>query len=124
MIKNLIEYFVKFPILANIVIAITLIGGVLALVSTKKSFFPTQNDRNILIQVSYPGASPEEMEEGVTLKIEEAINSLVGIDEFVSTSSENSSSITVITLDSYDIDDVYTEIKNAVDGINSFSRWS
>ena len=119
-IKNLVEYFVKFPILANILIALTLIGGIVAIANTKKSFFPTRSDRNINITVAYPGASPEEMEEGVTLKIEEAINSVAGIDEIVSTSSENSASITIVTLDNFDIDDIYTEVKNAVDGINSF----
>lgn len=119
-IKNLVEYFVKFPILANILIALTLIGGVVAIANTKKSFFPTRSDRNINISVSYPGASPEEMEEGVTLKIEEAINSIPGIDEILSTSSENSANITLVTFDNFDIDDVYTEVKNAVDGINSF----
>ncbi|MEQ9404951.1 MAG: efflux RND transporter permease subunit [Cyclobacteriaceae bacterium] len=119
-IKNLVEYFVKFPILANILIALTLIGGVVAMVNSKKSFFPTQKDRNINISVAYPGASPEEMEEGVTLKIEEAVNSIAGIDELLSTSSENSASITIVTFDNFDIDDIYTEVKNAVDGINSF----
>lgn len=119
-IKNLVEYFVKFPILANILIALTLIGGLAAMVNSKKSFFPTRADRNINITVSYPGASPEEMEEGVTLKIEEAVNPIAGIDELISTSSENSANITIITLDNYDIDDIYTEVKNAVDGINSF----
>ncbi|MEO9485453.1 MAG: efflux RND transporter permease subunit [Ekhidna sp.] len=119
-IKNLVEYFVKFPILANIIIALTLIGGIVSIVNTKKSFFPTRSDRNISITVSYPGASPEEMEEGVTLKIEEAINSIAGIDEIMSTSSENSANITLVTFDNFDIDDIYTEVKNAVDGINSF----
>ncbi len=119
-IKGLVEYFVKFPILANILIALTLIAGVVSMVSTKKSFFPTRQDKNINIQVVYPGASPEEMEEGVTLKVEEALKSIAGIDEIISTSSENSASITVVTLENYDIDEVYTEIKNAVDGINSF----
>lgn len=119
-IRNLIEYFVKFPILANIIIALTLIGGVVSMVSSKKSFFPTQKDRNISITVSYPGASPEEMEEGVTLKIEEAINPIAGIDELISTSSENAANITIITFDNFDIDEIYTEVKNAVDGINSF----
>lgn len=119
-VKNLVEYFVKFPILANILIALTLIGGVVAMVNTKKSFFPTREDRNIVISVTYPGASPEEMEEGVTLKIEEAVNPIAGIDELLSTSSENSANITITTLDNYDIDDIYTEVKNAVDGINSF----
>ena len=119
-IKNLVEYFVKFPILANILIALTLVGGLVAMVNTKKSFFPTQKDRDINITVSYPGASPEEMEEGVTLKIEEAVNSIAGIEELISTSSENSASITIVTLDNFDIDEIYTEVKNAVDGINSF----
>jgi len=119
-IKNLIEYFVKFPILANILIALTLIGGLVAMFSTQKSFFPTRSDRNITVSVSYPGASPEEMEEGVTLKVEEAINPIAGIDEIISTSSENVASITIVTLENFDIDDIYTEVKNAVDGINSF----
>ena len=60
------------------------------------------------------------MEEGVTTKIEEAINTISGIDEINSTSSENVSSINILTLDNYDIDEVYTEVKNAIDGISSF----
>ncbi len=119
-VKSLVAYFVKFPILANIIIALTLIAGVFSLVSTTKSFFPSRPDKNIVIQVVYPGASPEEMEEGVTLKVEEALTSIAGIDELISTSSENSANITVVTLESYDIDEVYTEVKNAVDGISSF----
>ncbi len=119
-VKNLVEYFVKFPILANIIIALTLIGGIVSLVNTNKSFFPTRPDKNINIQVAYPGASPEEMEEGVTLKIEEALNSIAGIDEIISTSSENAANITIVTLESYDIDEVYTDVKNAVDGISAF----
>ncbi len=118
--KSLVAYFVKFPILANIAIALTLITGVFCLVNTTKSFFPSRPDKNIVIQVSYPGASPEEMEEGVTLKVEEALTSISGIDEILSTSSENVASITVVTLENYDIDEVYTEIKNSVDGIGSF----
>ncbi|MEO1255758.1 MAG: efflux RND transporter permease subunit, partial [Bacteroidota bacterium] len=78
-IKGLIEYFVKYPILANILIALTLVGGVVSMLNTQKSFFPTLEDKNITVAVSYPGASPDEMEEGVTLKIEEALKGVVGI---------------------------------------------
>ncbi|MEN7546266.1 efflux RND transporter permease subunit [Rapidithrix thailandica] len=118
--RKLVEHFVRYPSLANIVIAFTLIAGLASLFNTKKSFFPSRNPRNITIQVAYPGASPEEMEEGVTLKIEEAIYSIVGIDEITSTSSENSATVLIETLKGYDIDEVYTEIKNAIDRINSF----
>jgi multidrug efflux pump subunit AcrB len=119
-IKGIIEYVVKYPVLANILIALTLVTGVASMVATKKSFFPIAKDRNLMITVTYPGASPEEMEEGVTTKIEEAINAISGIDEINSTSSENVSSIRILTLDNYDIDEVYTEVKNAIDGISAF----
>jgi multidrug efflux pump subunit AcrB len=118
--RKLVEQFVKYPILANIVIAITLMAGALTLWKTNKSMFPTTEPRNISIQVVMPGASPEEMEEGVTLKIEEAIHNISGIEEITSTSSENVASINVLTLTGYDIEEVYTEVKNAVDGISSF----
>jgi len=112
--------FVKYKILANIVIAVTLIFGLIALSNINLAFFPESKPRNITIQVMYPGASPQEMEEGVTLKVEEAIYNIVGIDEIISTSSENMASINVVTLKGYDIDEIYTEIKNSVDRINGF----
>ncbi len=118
--RGVIEHFVKYPILANIVIAITLLGGILALVSTNKSFFPTRPDSFINVTVAYPGASPEEMEEGVTLKIEESLKAIAGIEEITSTSSENSMNISIEIVDNFDIDEIYTEVKNAVDGISSF----
>lgn len=118
--RSIVAHFVKYPVLANIIIALTLLAGIASLVNSKKSFFPTRSDRNINITVAYPGASPEEMEEGVTTKIEESLTSIAGIDELISTSSENSTSITIVTLDNFDIDEIYTEVKNSVDGISSF----
>ena len=108
--RNLVEYFVRYPVLANIIIAMTIIGGALSIVNTKKSFFPTRSSRTIQIQVVYPGASPQEMEEGVTLKIEESIHNIAGIEEIFSTSSENSASLRITTLQNHDIDEVFTEV--------------
>ncbi len=121
-LKALVATFVKYKILANIVIGVTIVFGILAIMGTNLAFFPESKPRNISIQVVYPGASPQEMEEGVTLKIEEAIHNIAGIDEIISTSSENLASITVVTLKGYDIDEIYTEIKNSVDGISSFPQ--
>ena len=92
----------------------------MAFVNTRKSFFPTRKTNMINIQVVFPGASPEEMEEGVTQKIEEAIDNIPGIDEITSSSSENAARLSVKVLENFDIDEVYTEVKNFVDGINSF----
>lgn len=118
--RSIIEYFVKYPILANILIGLTVVGGIISMLNTQKSFFPTLEDKNITVVVTYPGASPDEMEEGVTLKIEEALKSVVGIYEITSTSAENYSNINIQKIDGYDIDELYTDVKNAVDGISSF----
>ncbi len=117
--KKVLEEFIKYPFYANIVIAILVIFGGFSLLSMKKSFFPERSSRFINISVAYPGASPKEMEEAITTRIEEAIRGLVGIKEFTSTSSENFSRVTIETLTNYDIDDVLRDVKNSVDGISS-----
>ena len=118
--KKVLENFIKYPFYANIVIAILVIFGGYSVLSLKKSFFPERASRFINITVAYPGASPKEMEEAITTRIEEAIRGLVGIKEFTSTSSENFSQVRIETLTNYDIDDVLRDVKNSVDGISSF----
>lgn len=118
--KKIIERFVEFPIYANIIIAIVIFAGGYSLMSMNKAFFPEMESRYISVSVFYPGASPIEMEEGVTSRVEEAVRGLVGIKEITSTSVENRSSILIETTGEYDIDEVLMEVKNAVDGISSF----
>ena len=118
--KKIIEGFIKYGIYSNIIIAVTIILGVVTLIKTRKSFFPERKSRDISITMAYPGASPLEVETGITQKIEEAIESIPGIDEILSTSSENSCNIQIETLSNYDLDEVFTEVKNAIDGISSF----
>ncbi|MDQ3536660.1 MAG: efflux RND transporter permease subunit [Bacteroidota bacterium] len=118
--KNLVTHFIKFPLLANLIILVLVGGGLMAGKSLKKSMFPETSTTTISVQVAMPGASPEEMEEGVATKVEQAIKGISGIKEVVSTSSENTSSINITTFVSYDIDEILTEVKNAVDRINSF----
>ena len=72
------------------------------------------------ISVAYPGASPQEMEEGIVLKIEDNLRGLIGIDRFTSTSSENSAQILIEILKGYNVDAVLQDIKNAVDRVPSY----
>ncbi len=117
--KKLLSLFIKFPFYSNVIIAVILIAGVTSMLSLKKSFFPEIASRDITISVAYPGASPKEMEEGITVRIEEALRGIVGIKEVNSTSSENFANVRVTTTGEYDIDETLTEVKNAVDGISS-----
>ena len=86
--RKLVETFVKYPFYANMIIAILVLGGGLSLLSMKKSFFPEMSTRDIVVSVVYPGASPKEMEEGVTTRIEYSIRGIAGLREVSSTSSE------------------------------------
>ncbi len=118
--KKAVELFVRFPFYANLIIVFLLIVGGISLFSMKKSFFPERESRMLFVTVFYPGASPVEMEEGVTSRIEEAVRAIPGIYEITSVSAENSSRVTIEITPGYDIDEALIEVKNAVDGISSF----
>ena len=118
--NKLIAYFIKFPIWANAVIVVTAIAGVLSLFIMPKSFFPEMSPNRVYINVAYPGASPKEIEEGITTKVEESLNGIQGVKEITSTSSENISNITVTGIEGIDLDKMLQDVKNAVDGINQF----
>ncbi len=117
--RKIVEKFVEYPVYANIIIAVTIIAGVLSYMSLKKAFFPETESRFLSISVFYPGASPVEMEEGVTSRIEEAVRGLIGIKEITSTSVENMAMITLETTGEYPINEILQEVKNAVDGVSS-----
>jgi multidrug efflux pump subunit AcrB len=118
--KKVIAHFIKYPVAANVLILSFIVLGIMGMMSLKSSFFPLNESRVVSIRVTYPGASPQEMEEGIVLKIEDNIRGLIGIDRFTSVSSENSASIRVEILKGYDVDVVLAEIKNAVDKVPSF----
>ncbi|MFW5901264.1 MAG: efflux RND transporter permease subunit, partial [bacterium] len=119
MMRRIVEHFVEYPIYANLLIAFVLLAGGFSLLNMNKAFFPERESRFISVSVFYPGASPEEMEEGITARIEEAVRGIVGIKEINSTSMENSSRVTIETTGNYPIDEVLMEVKNAVDGISA-----
>ena len=118
--KRIIAFFIQHPLWANSLIVLTVIFGLLSMFNLGTSFFPELIPNQIYVKVAYPGASPLEMEEGVTIKIEEAVRGINDIDEIQSVSMENTATVTIIALQGSDMDNMLQEVKNAVDGINSF----
>jgi multidrug efflux pump subunit AcrB len=118
--KKIISYFIKFPVAVNIFILAFVGFGLAGALSMKSSFFPLVDSQNISISVTYPGASPEEMEEGIVLKIEDNLKGIVGVDRVTSVSRENSASINVEIFKDKNIDVVLSDVKNAVDRVPSF----
>ncbi len=118
--KKIIAYFIRYPVWTNVLLASVILFGALSLWNMKYSFFPEIPPSVITIQVPYPGASPEEVEEGVILKIEENLDGLEGVERITSVSRENFGVINVEGTKSADLEKLLTDVKNAVDRINSF----
>ncbi|HIE41392.1 MAG TPA: efflux RND transporter permease subunit, partial [Candidatus Aenigmarchaeota archaeon] len=112
--KEFIKQFIKYPVLGNVIVFTVLIFGFFGLKSLKTTFFPQIPSKFIVIQTVYPGASPQEVEEGIVLKIEDNLKGLTGIDRVTSTSSENLGTITVELHTGYPIDVALQDVKNAI----------
>ena len=106
------------------IIYLFLIAGIFSLFNMKKSFFPETESKIITVSMVYPGASPKEVEEGITSRIEDAIRGIVGIKEMNSVSSEGFARVTITTTGDYKLDETLADVKNAVDGIPSFPSGS
>lgn len=120
--RSLVQFFIKKPIWANALIVITVLFGVYNLTDMNRSFFPELDPRTVLVNVAYPGASPEEMEEGVTIKVEQALRGLDGVEMITSTSSENVSTVRIKGYEDADMEAIYKDVENAVSSINSFPQ--
>ena len=118
--RKIISYFIKYHVAVNIMIIAFVIFGVVGMLRMQSSFFPLIESEIININITYPGAAPEEIEEGIVLKIEDNLKGLVGVDRVTSVSRENGGSITVEIDSDEDIDVMLSEVKNAVDRVPNF----
>ncbi len=118
--RKLIEYFIRYHVAVNVIIIAFAVFGIFGAKSLNSSFFPLTESKNILITITYPGASPQEIEEGIVLKIEDNLKGLQGVDRVTSTSRENSGSINVEIEKGQDIDFMLLEVKNGVDRVPTF----
>lgn len=118
--NKLITWFIKYPIWANVIKILVFAFGIVSIFSMRSSFFAELDSNIISISVTYPGASPEEIEKGVIQKIEDNLKGIKGIDRYTSRSRENVGDVTVEVFRGEDMNQVVQDVKNAVDRINSF----
>ncbi|MBD3393796.1 MAG: AcrB/AcrD/AcrF family protein [Chitinivibrionales bacterium] len=118
--KGIIRHFIVYPVWANTLMIAVVLAGVVFMGRIKRSFFPEVETNLIIVNFVYPGTSPEEIEESLILKAENNLKGIAGIDRTTSQSSENSGSVTVEVMDNYDVDEVYDDVKNAIDRITPY----
>ncbi len=120
--ERIITWFVDNPVAANLLMLIFLVGGCVSLVSMHQEEFPSVDLDVVQIQVPYLGAAPEEVEQAVCVRIEEAIEGLQGIDR-TNTLSMEGACLAMIELDGeFDSTRVLNEIKTKVDSITTFPK--
>ncbi len=104
----------------NLLMLALLLGGFFVSGQIKKEVFPEFELDRVTVSVAYPGASPEEVEQGIVLVVEEAVRGLEGIKELRATAAESRGLVNIELLADIDQQKVYQEIKQEIDRIRTF----
>jgi multidrug efflux pump subunit AcrB len=117
---RIIAWFASNHVAANLLMAVLVLGGLLAIPSILLKAFPDVDVDMIRVSVEYRGAAPEEAEEGICIRIEEEIEGVDGIDTVRSTAREGSCTVTVELLSGADVGLALDDVKARVDAIDTF----
>mgnify|MGYP001818356624 CR=1 FL=1 len=118
--KQVLAAFARNTVFANIVLVLIFSAGGFAVKNMIRENFPEFSLDMITITVLYPGADPEEVEEGISRKIEEAIEGLEGVKLYTTRSSENASTTIIEVKEGYDVQEVLDEVRTNVNAISTF----
>ena len=118
--KQILAAFARNTVFANIILVMIFIAGYIATTNMIRETFPEFSLDMITIAVPYPGADPEEVEEGISRKIEEAIEGLQGIKQYTTTSSEGMGSANIEIREDYNVDEVLDRVRTKVNAISTF----
>ena len=118
--KGVIAWFARNPVAANLLMLVIICVGLGSAFSIQRAMFPAFEFDMIFVTVPYPGAAPEEVEQGVIMKVEEAINDLDGIKRVESDSLESMGRLMIEPQDGVPVNKLFSDIQNRIDGISTF----
>ena len=117
---GIIKWFAENSVVANMLMVLLIVAGLITYPGIKKEVFPDIEIEVISVTVPYRGAAPEEVEEGVCIRIEEAVQGLDGVDKITSTANEGAGTVVIEAKNGYDIRRLLDEVKTQVDAISTF----
>lgn len=117
---GLIAYFANNSVAANLMMGFILIMGIISYFTIQRQMFPSIELNLISVNATYPGASPQEIEESILIKVEEALKDVTEIDKAVYRSFRNGGSVQLEIDTSADLADVADKVRSRVDGIATF----
>jgi len=118
--NNSISWMATHPVAANLVMLAFILGGFLFLKTMKQEVFPDFVTDTISVNVIYTGASPEEIERGIVLAIEDSVSGLEGIDEISSSAQEGSATVLIDAISDTNINLLAQDIQREIDRITTF----
>ena len=120
--RNLIKWFSRNNVAANFIMVLVLLAGISTWLKLKKEIFPETSTNVVSVSIPYPGATPEEVEKGVCIPIEEALRDLQGIDVMRSTAANSLGVVYVEVSGDSEVRDVLDDMKTRVDSIDNFAE--
>lgn len=118
--RGFIKAFARNRVFANMLLGMIVLSGLLAAANIIRETFPEFSLDLISVTVPWPGADPEEVEEGISIKLEQAVMGIPGIRQYDTVSRENMGMLLVEVRDNYDVAYVKDRVRNAVDAISTF----
>ncbi len=120
--ESLILWFSRNHVAANFLMLLIVVLGVRTWFGLKKEIFPELSINAVSIAVPYPNATPEEVEKGVIIPIEEAIQDIDGIETIRSVAAQSMGAITVEVATGYDVRNVMSDVKTRVDAVQNIAE--
>lgn len=120
--RGLISYFAHNSVAANLLMVFIIIMGIVSFFFIQRQMFPNIEVNYINVSASYPGASPQEIEESILLKMEESLKDVTGIKQAVSTASRGNAHISLEINVKADIKEVLDDVKQRISTIASFPK--
>lgn len=117
-IGGLVEWMTRNSVAANLLMLTLLLGGGIAMMTIKQEVFPSFQLDIVDVEISYPGAAPREVEDGIVLPLEEELRELEVVERVVATASEGGATVEVELLEGVDPNLGLQEVKNAVDQLS------
>jgi len=118
--NGIIAYFANNSVAANLLMGFIIIMGVISYITIPRQMFPTVERNYINISVQYPGASPQEIEENIVLKIEEQLNDITEIKKSIGRSWRGGGRVTLEINLNEEVNEVLDKVKARVDSIGTF----
>ena len=117
-----LAFMARNSVAANLLMVALVAGGLMMLKNVRQEVFPDSAPDVVTVNVAYPGASPEEVEQGIVLAIEEALSGVDGIKEMTATAAEGNGRVSVEVMRGSDKDVVLSDVQAAVDRVTSFPQ--